>query len=84
VFSSGALNIKKDMHLLKRVQRRAAQMIRALEHLSYEDMMREFGLLSLEQRRLWGDLIAAFQYLKGTYKKAGWHVIIGQGVMASS
>ena len=52
------------MELLNWVQKTAGKLIIWLEHLSYEERLRELGLFSLEEKRLWGDLIAAFQYLE--------------------
>jgi len=46
-------------------------MITGLEHLSYEEKLRELGLFSLEKKRLWGHLIVAFRHLKGACKKYG-------------
>ena len=42
-----------------------------LEHLSFEDQLRELALFCLDNTKFQGAFIVAFQYLKGAYKLKG-------------
>ena len=50
--------------MLAKIQRRATKLIPELRDLTYEELVKECGLTTLETRRLRGDQIEVFKILK--------------------
>ena len=63
-FKYGGLIFKKDIDLIEGVQRTATKLISDLKNISYEDILHILNIITLETRRLKGDLIEVFEIFK--------------------
>ena len=60
--------LKKDIEIIERVQHRATKLISECAGLTYNNRLDRTNLITLEKRRMRGDLIQVFKLLKGIDK----------------
>lgn len=62
---------ERHMDMLEQVQKRATKVTRGIEHPSYEEKLRELGLLEPREEKAPRRLTVAFEYIKGAHKRGG-------------
>ena len=81
-------SVQRRQSMPKREARRAQRWLRGLQHLLYEEQLKDVGLLAIPgalRRRLQGDLITVYKYLKCRNQVGGpgsflWRAVTEQGV----
>lgn len=58
------LKCPQNCHKTLPAHGRDTEVIKGLEQLPPEERLRKVGLFRLEKRKLWGDLISVYKYLK--------------------
>ncbi|KAF2358872.1 hypothetical protein FHG87_010375 [Trinorchestia longiramus] len=59
------VNLRRDINKGEKIERKVTKVIPAFHNLSYERRLQQLELITLEQRRLRGQLIATYKYLNG-------------------
>ena len=64
-------HLKKHIKKIEDIQRRATKLVHSIRHLTYEERLRELGIVTLEYRRDRADIIQIFKSVHG-YDNLKW------------
>ena len=57
--------MRKDEEVLEKVQQRFVRMLSDVKGATYEEKLKEIGLMTLSERRVRGDMIETFKVMRG-------------------